>query len=522
MLSLPDYPVRQRDFLLEISRAITSRLDLGEVLRRVLHASVVMTAARVGLVALASDDNQDFHIRAFTGIQRENVMAVNEKLREIMAKANESGMEYNLLNQQLAEFAASIDESLRQAIAMPLVFDKRLLGLLIVFRSYQADVSRNDMTILHSFADQASIAVHNAQLYERINNERQRLSAILDNSGDGVMILDARLEILQVNRAFEHITAWTSEDAIGLNQDSVIVWKHIERDDLRDALAAGWPNGNHKETLYVEGDIERRDGMPLSIGITYAPLYTGDGKLANIIANMRDITNFRRAQEMQNVFISTVSHELRTPVALIKGYASTLARPDAKWDVSTVKSSLEVIEEEADRLTELIDDLLTASRIQAERLIKLNLADVRLDHLAQSSLERLSTQSNRHKFSLSFPEDFPAVQGDGKLLRQVLDNLITNAIKYSPNGGTITIGGRYNEENVTIFVRDEGAGIADSDLPHIFERFYRVESSLTTKTKGTGLGLYLVKAIIEAHKGRIQVKSQLGHGSSFFFTIPRD
>src|SRR5687767_12265565 len=107
MLSLPDYPVRQRDFLLEISRAITSRLDLGEVLRRVLHASVVMTAARVGLVALASDDSQDFHIRAFTGIQRENVMDVNEKLREIMATANESGMEYNLLNQKLAEFAAS-------------------------------------------------------------------------------------------------------------------------------------------------------------------------------------------------------------------------------------------------------------------------------------------------------------------------------------------------------------------------------------------------------------------------------
>jgi PAS domain S-box-containing protein len=524
MLSLPDYPVRQRDFLLEISRAITARLDLSEVLRRVLHASVVMTAARVGLVALASDEDNEFHIRAFTGIQRDNVLAVNDKLREIMATVTEAGMEYQHLNEKLAELAASIDENLRQAIAMPLVFDKKPLGLLIVFRSYTAEVNRNDMTILHSFADQASIAVHNAQLYERINNEHQRLSAILDNSGDGVMILDAKLEILQVNRAFEHITAWSSEDAVGLNQDEVIIWHHIERDDLRDALAAGWPDksSNNRESLYVEGDIERRDGMSLSIGITYAPLYTGDGKLTNIIANIRDITNFRRAQEMQNVFISTVSHELRTPVALIKGYASTLARTDVQWDIQTVKNSLEVIEQEADRLTELIDDLLTASRIQAERNIRLNLADLRLDHLAQSSLERLSTQSTRHKFSLSFPDNFPAAQGDAKLMRQVLDNLITNAIKYSPNGGTITIGGRYNEETVTIFVRDEGAGIADADLPRIFERFYRVESSLTSKTKGTGLGLYLVKAIIEAHRGNIHVKSQLGHGSTFYFTIPRD
>jgi PAS domain S-box-containing protein len=524
MLSLPDYPVRQRDFLLEISRAITSRLELGEVLRRVLHASVVMTAARVGLIALANENDNEFQIRAFTGIQRENAHVVNEKLREIMANVTEAGMEYQYLNDRLAELAASIDEGLRQAVAMPLVFDKKPLGLLIVFRSYTAEVSRNDMAMLYSFADQASIAVHNAQLYERINNERQRLSAILDHSGDGVMILDANLEILQVNRAFEAITAWSSEDAVGLSQNDVIVWKHIDRDDLRDALAAGWPykSKTSSETLYVEGDIERRDGMSLSIGISYAPLYSGDGKLSTIIANIRDITNFRRAQEMQNIFISTVSHELRTPVAIIKGYASTLARPDAQWQMSTIKDNLLVIEEEADRLTELIDDLLTASRIQAERSIRLNMADVSLDQLAQSSVERFGTQSSRHKFSLSFQEDFPAVQADAKLMRQVIDNLITNAIKYSPNGGTITIGGRYNEEDVTLFVRDEGAGIAENDLPRIFERFFRVESSLTSKTKGTGLGLYLVKTIIEAHKGRIQVKSQLGHGSTFYFTIPRD
>lgn len=526
MLSLPDYPVRQRDFLLEISRAITARLDLSEVLKRVLHASVVMTAARIGLVALHNTEEGAFSIRAYTGLSSEAIPEINDQLRDIMTAVSDRGMDYDYLNAELAKMAESFEDGLRQAVTMPLVFDKKPLGLLIVFRSYQADVTRDDMQILHSFADQAAIAVHNAQLYESINQDRQRLSAILDSSGDGVMILDANLEILQVNRSFEFMTAWASEQAVGLNQDDVIIWKTIEQDDLRDAMVAGWPkinaDGHSYSTLYVEGDLERNDGVPISIGITYAPLLTADGKLANIIANLRDITNFRRAQEMQNVFISTVSHELRTPVALIKGYASTLTRDDVQWDMDTVKNSLQVIEDEADRLTELIEDLLTASKIQAERSVRITLTDANLEAIAGSSVERLSTQTANHKFALSFSEDFPVIPGDSRLLRQVLDNLITNAIKYSPNGGTVTIGGRFNEHTITMFVRDEGAGISDQDQNRVFERFFRVESSLTTKTQGTGLGLYLVKAIIEAHGGNINVKSQLGHGSTFYFTLPRD
>ena len=107
-------------------------------------------------------------------------------------------------------------------------------------------------------------------------------------------------------------------------------------------------------------------------------------------------------------------------------------------------------------------------------------------------------------------------------MRQVIDNLLTNAIKYSPNGGTITVGGRFTDKNVTFFVRDEGAGIAETEMGRIFERFYRVEGNLTRRTKGTGLGLYLVKSIIEAHHGEVFVKSTLGKGSTFYFTLPRD
>ncbi|MCU0512442.1 MAG: ATP-binding protein [Anaerolineae bacterium] len=525
MLTLPDFPVRQRDFLLEISRAITARLELSEVLKRVLHASVVMVAGQVGLIALRSEEDGIFAVRAYAGISPDKVTPLNAHLADLFT-GRETTPDYHYLNAKLSEMAVIIHDDLKQSIAMPLTFADKPLGLLIVFRSYQARITPGDMQILQSFADQAAIAVNNAQLYERINQERQRLAAILQYSGDGVMILDASLDIIQVNSAFEQITGWLSDQAMGQPVDEVLKWARIEQSDLRDAILQGFPRqkapGSSPETFYVEGDLQRPDDLIVSIGITYAPLLNQDGRVTNYIASIRDISSFRRAQEMQNVFISTVSHELRTPVALIKGYASTLNRQDASWNMQVVHQSLQVIEEEADRLTELIDDLLTASKIQAERGVSLQMADVRLDVLGAGAVERQKTQTTRHEFILSFQELFPAIQGDARRLRQVIDNLITNAIKYSPNGGKITVGGRYSDHSVTFFVRDEGAGIPEAEQERIFERFYRVEGNLARKTKGTGLGLYLARAIIHAHKGTIAVKSTPGRGATFYFTIPRD
>jgi len=525
MLMRPDLRTQQRDFLLEITRAITAQLDLSEVLRRVLHASVGMLAGRVGIIALDDQHDGIFHVRAYTGIASDAVVELNQKLLELMNGSNEAGFSREFLNAKLREMADVMDAKLEQSIAMPLVFAQDPLGLLIVFRSYQTTITPDDLNTLQSFADQAAIAVHNAQLYGHINRERQRLEAILNNSGDGVFILNPDLTFQQVNMAFERMTGWRAEDALGLPKHEVIDWDRLESRDLETALDSGWAqaaaNGKRGETLYVEGDLIRRDGVKLSIGITYAPLLTNDGRLESIIANVRDITNFRKAQEMQTVFISTIHHELRTPIAIIKGYASTLGREDVEWENSVIRENMTIIEEEADRLTTLVEDLLTASKIQAARELRLNIADTRLGSLAARSVARLEGQT-QHPIVLSFPDNFPVIQGDETRLRQVIDNLLTNAIKYSPADKTITVGGRFTENNVTLFVRDEGAGIPQDQIEKVFDRFYRIDDKLTRRTQGTGLGLYLVKAIVEAHKGEISVKSQVGSGSTFYFTIPRD
>jgi signal transduction histidine kinase len=179
---------------------------------------------------------------------------------------------------------------------------------------------------------------------------------------------------------------------------------------------------------------------------------------------------------------------------------------------------LGVIEEEADRLTHLIENLLDASRLQAGGL-KLSLDDVRLDQLAARLVNKFKTQIDTHELVVRFPDELPLVRGDEERLRQVLSNLISNAIKYSPEGGKITISGHGLPREVAITVSDKGPGLPIDEKERVFDRFYRAAAA---SQQGAGLGLFLARAIIEAHGGRIWVESELNQGSTFHFTLPRE
>jgi K+-sensing histidine kinase KdpD len=215
-----------------------------------------------------------------------------------------------------------------------------------------------------------------------------------------------------------------------------------------------------------------------------------------------------------------VSHELKTPVALIKGYVGTLRREDVSWESEIVQDSLKVIEDEADRLTELIENLLDASRLQAGGF-NLNLAEIKVDKLAGEVAGRVQTQTEKHKILAQFPEDFPTIVGDQNRIEQVFYNLLENAVKYSPQGGEIRISGQIRSRQIIICVQDQGTGISMEDVPHIFDRFYRAVDA-AKNTQGAGLGLYLSRAIIEAHNGRIWVEPRSKIGTRICFSIPRE
>jgi len=512
---LPDIRVRQRDYLLEISRALTEELDLDKLLGRILQYAIEMLAGHAGFIALSTSEGHlslavsnglPAAIRAFLESWLEKIPAVHDP-------GNVQMPEINHLLQQISMGNLS-------AVGLPLIARKEVIGFIYIFRNYHGRFSTNDRSLLSSFANQAAIAVRNASLYSEVNREKQRSDAMLNSAADGILILNPDHSIERTNAAFARMYGRSQKELQNMNHDEVIEWiKPPHGITLEKAEAGGWPLSPQAH-LYVEGDIQRPNGLaPLPVGIRYAPLLSMEGILINTITTVRDITRFRQADELKSEFISIVSHELKTPVALIKGYVSTLRRDDVEWGSEVMCNSLQVIEEEADRLTGLIENLLEASRIQAGGM-KLKRADIYMHQLASRLAERFQTQTEDHKIIVFFPDDFPVVMADENRIEQVLSNLISNAIKYAPNG-EIHITGQTLPDQLIICVMDEGPGIAASDMPHIFDRFYRAPET-SRKTKGAGLGLYLARAIVEAHGGRMWADPKLEKGAKICFSLPRD
>lgn len=515
---LPDFRVRQRDYLLEITRAITQELDLDKLLARILSISVEMLAGQAGLIALREEQG-GWTVGASHSIPPAFLRYLEPLLAQVPEHEEPARFELAEINRLLQSLTRATSLGLLTGVVLPMLSRKRVVGVIFIFRNYQGVFSANDRALLQSFADQAAIAVHNAQLYTQVFHEKRRMDALLDSAADGIFILRYNHTIEHCNPAFVRMLEKPIDQILNKPHEEIVRWRKHEGVTLEDAEAGGWPltpNAN----LYVEGDLERNVSGTLPVGITYAPLVSAEGNLINIIGSVRDITRFREAEELKSTFISVVSHELKTPVALIKGYVSTLRREDASWDRDIVADSLAVIEEEADHLTELIENLLDASRLQAGAL-SINRSDVDMNILVRRTASRLSTQSEMHEIVVDFPEDFPIILADEDRLAQVLTNLISNAIKYSPKGGEIRVEGKVRPRQVIICVVDEGPGIAASDIPFIFDRFYR-SADASRKTKGAGLGLYLARAVVEAHGGRIWVDPKPGAGARICFSLPRE
>jgi len=516
---LPDFRVRQRDYLLEITRAITQELDLDAVLARILRHAADLLAGQAGLVALRGADG-GWNVAAFHGIPQTLIRYLDPLLAEVPDYEEAARFEIPEVNRLLQNLAQEATLGLLTGVGLPLIVQNRVLGVIFIFRNYQGVFSREDRQLLQSFADQAAIAVHNAQLYDQTSSQAQRLDAILDSVADGILILLPNRSIERCNPALERLFGRPSAQIIGSQHSQMVRWKELSHGPtLEQAEAGGWPL-TPTATLYVEGDLLRPDGSALAVGITYAPLLNQAGQLLNIIASVRDVSRFRQAEEMQSTFISVISHELKTPVALIKGYVGTLRREDVRWDSKVVQDSLAVIEEEADHLAELIENLLDASRLEAGALA-LNASDLSLPRLAERLVERFRTQTDKHQFTLDFPPGFPVILADEQRISQVLLNLLSNAVKYAPNGGQILIGGQVRPEHVVVCVQDQGAGIPRADVPHIFDRFYRAGETARS-VKGAGLGLYLTRAILEAHGGSIWVDSHYTEGARICFSLPRN
>ncbi|MGI8912727.1 MAG: sensor histidine kinase, partial [Chloroflexota bacterium] len=399
---------------------------------------------------------------------------------------------------------------------LPLSADALTFGIIGVLRSASA-FSAAEERVLAAFAAQAGISVRNAGLVSMLRHEKESLSRVIEQSTDGIIVCDRERRILSVNAALEHMSGKRRRELVGRRLD--------------EALTMRPARGNTGARLFTEIDVaadadrevdlilQAKDGTLQQVALIAVVPDDDQAPDGQIILYVRNMTRLHELEELRSTFLSMTSHELQTPVAIIKAYAETLQRKFGNTD-PLLQEALEAIDTETDRLSRLINNLLRVSRLEAGSL-PVRLIEVDLPELAHEVVKRLEARTDRHRFVVDFPRTFPTIQADPERIEEVLTNLVDNAIKYSPQGGAIRVEGRVTASAVEVTVSDQGPGIKLSEQGRLFQRFYRVQGDPNRQTTGVGLGLFLVKAIVEAHGGHVWVDSEWGKGGRFTFSLPR-
>jgi signal transduction histidine kinase/putative methionine-R-sulfoxide reductase with GAF domain len=433
-------------------------------------------------------------------------------------------------------------------IAVPLIAHHELLGVLVLSHEQTGYFRDEHLRLLTAAANQIAIGIYNAQMYQQVEQqywrryEMQQLqekavsqsTAILQSLSDGVIVCDQNGAVITVNLAAEKILDRPIDELVTWNLGDLLrrlLGRRVSELPLEDLLAHPWDERTQPRTLSTTFQIG-----PRTISVTLDPVISTKEELLGAVAVFRDRTREVESDRLKTEFIGTVSHELRTPMTSIKGFTQLLTMGNLGPVNETQKEFLNIIQSNAERMIAIINDLLDITKIETGSVE----LEIRPIHVAETlSKVLLDLQAKVHErqqtLTLSLPAGLPLVRADAHRFNQILFNLVSNAVKYTPRGGSITIEarevsaeavpederdglrpGRY----IQIDVRDTGVGIAPDDVPRIWERFYRTENPLKVEAGGTGLGLSLVKPLVRLLGGRIWVESQINVGSTFSFVLP--
>jgi signal transduction histidine kinase len=511
---------------MDLSESIPQQADLRVTLRIILQNAIEALDGSAGAIASWEEEERHFVPTDVWGLRKEALEQLMPLLDEAIPDLAMSSRSFNLLTSLNLAPPLPVSERgviLNPIIAVPLQVGRRSVGLIYVLRPLGANsFNRMDQTTLSAFARQAAIAVDNARLVHHLTEEKSKMESMVEGSAEGIMSIDTRLRIVGFNSAMEKLTGYSRGMVLGQPCYQVLNLRDWEGRSICSTTRCPMlmRSDGCASTCEIQGKIQAIDLQDIEVSMTYSVARTPERlRPVSAVINVRDIRRLREIENLRSTFLSMLGHELQTPVSIIKGYTSTLARTDARWNKKTLHAGLQVIEEECDRLSKLVNRLLLASRIET-RTATLKREEVHLPTLAGKVLRRMQATTTKHTFVTDFDPDLPVVEADPEQIEEVLTNLVDNAIKYSPQGGHITITGRMSGGSVRVTVADEGIGIPRRELERIFERFRRGEDSQVEKVRGVGLGLYICKSIVEAHGGRMEVTSEPGKGSRFTFSLP--
>ncbi len=514
----------------EVPRAIISRPDLQQTLSRLIKkVAMIVQGEKCAIMlfdpesgelrvlppalGLSPDQAENFRVKATEGITGEvfrtgqpavfnDAVQDARTIKDFIAYLDvKNGMTVALITKRRDEEERVVEE---RCIGVMHVFNKRLGG----------DFNDDDRRLLQMLSEQAAAVIANAQLYIKIAEEKQQLEDTLQSIQSGVLVVNSDGKVALMNSAARDIFSVQSED--GVNEE---VQALIEHEDVVKLVMDSLAHNQELAREFAVGDEGER------VYQAHTSLMKGeDGDTENVVAIFNDITEIRNIERMKTAFVSTVSHELRTPLASIKGFISTLlADEQENYDTATRREFYTIVDQECDRLNRLVQDLLNIARIEEGRGLELHWGTVDVPDLCDKVLAAFKAYAARHDFTVTFPSDFPEIVADVDRVHQIVENLVSNAVKYAPDGGTITIKGALEDEAaIRIDVSDEGVGVPKDQRAMIFERFNRGdEEGQGRVVSGTGIGLYLVKHLAQAHGGDVWLEeSTVGKGSTFSVRLP--
>jgi PAS domain S-box-containing protein len=521
--------------LMDASIIINSTRNLDQLLKIIMQSAEKVMQAEASSVFLIDSERNELFFEVATGPKEEEVKKIRLKMGEgiagWVAYTGESLLVPDVSKDP--RFARRVDEQTqfitRTVICVPLKVRNQTIGVVQVLnRIGGGSFSKTEIKFLEALASQAAIAIENANLYEHLEEraeqlnkdlknanlnlsiEKLRIESIVQSMEDAVLAVNREKKIVMVNRIAERIFSIDGGRAEGRPLEDVVKIRDL-RDNFTTVLAV--KNITKTEVKFQMGNKEH------IFAAVFAPIIDEKNEAAGSVAVFRDITEIKELDKMKSEFLNMVSHELRTPLTPIQAYSELMMVRNV--DNEKVKKYADIINRETQRLGALIGDLLDLSRIDAGKGLSLALEPVDMNELMHTVYETFKNASARHKIILTLPEKSEIIMVDKNKIIQVMTNLLSNALKYSPDGGEITIKTWFDDTMFYGSVKDQGLGIAEEDLSRIFDKFYRVESEKVKKIGGTGIGLPIVKYILELHNGAIKVISEFNKGSEFVFNIPK-
>ncbi|HSC92529.1 MAG TPA: GAF domain-containing protein [Gaiellaceae bacterium] len=498
--------------LARTSSVLATELDPAAVLEEVVREAPALVGVEAAAIRLVEGD--ELVVSAVHGLARpaqllgERSPVTGWLAGDVVQSRGPLALEDTAADQRHLAADSVLRTGFRAYAGVPLVAAEGVVhGVLSLYGSQPKAWTQEEIEALSALAAGASAALQNAELYQRVAIEKERSVAILANIADGIVAVDRDGGVVLWNRAAEQITGVRTEQALGRTPLQVL-GRRLESD-------GGAAPGDRVVSIL-------RGGEEVWLSLTEAVMRDPAGAVAGRIYAFRDISSDRLVEQMKTEFVTTVSQELRRPLTSIYGFAETLLRRDVDFGEDERRTFLGYIASESERLTSIVDALLSVARLDAGDLqIALAPTDVAAAVAETVAGQEQSAAGNGHRFVVELPDEPLAAHADPDKLRQVLANLLDNAVKYSPAGGTVTVAARRHDDRVEISVADRGIGIPEGEQERIFRKFYRADAAaLRAGGGGTGLGLFIVRGLVRAMGGRIWVSSREGEGSSFTFELP--